>query len=300
MDTLTLTILAVAAALSIAAWSTIARRLSSGQPLIPFAQRRSVPWRFGDLLIVAAFYLLSQFALIQVFAFVVRLAGYGDINVWEPPVDDANAAQLAIVSAANIATNLATVVFTLLWLFAHRNVTWADLGWKPDTVAGDVRLGLVTFAAIAPPIYGLQAFLSQFVEEQHPIIEVLSRERTPLVLALAGLSAVVVAPLAEEFFFRVLLQGWLESARIPTVDVEAESEEPIDPAPRGTAIVATALVFALLHLGHGAAPIPLFFFALALGYLYQRTHRLLPSVTVHFCLNAFSFVVLCSSSVEQA
>ena len=55
-------------------------------------------------------------------------------------------------------------------------------------------------------------------------------------------------------------------------------------------VAFSAAIFALLHAGHGPAWIPLFPFALGLGYLYQRTGRLLPSVTLHFLLNATTMV----------
>jgi hypothetical protein len=50
----------------------------------------------------------------------------------------------------------------------------------------------------------------------------------------------------------------------------------------------TSAIFALLHLSHGPDWIPLFFLAAGMGYLYQRTHRLLPSLTVHALLNGLS------------
>jgi hypothetical protein len=57
-------------------------------------------------------------------------------------------------------------------------------------------------------------------------------------------------------------------------------------------IVISSFCFAAVHFPHGVAPIPLFFFALALGYLYQRTHRLLAPVVLHMCLNACSMLFL--------
>jgi membrane protease YdiL (CAAX protease family) len=157
---------------------------------------------------------------------------------------------------------------------------------------------LWTFGEVAAPIYGLQAALSPLAGKQHPIIEVLARERTPLLYLLTGLSAVLVAPLAEEFFFRVLLQGWLEAATARTTSPEAVAAEPLVTHSGGLAIFTSALVFASMHVGHGADPIPLFFLALMLGYLYRRTHRLLPCVAVHFCLNACSYLMLCLSPTE--
>src|SRR5207247_1405255 len=53
-------------------------------------------------------------------------------------------------------------------------------------------------------------------------------------------------------------------------------------------IFLSSIIFALMHISHGLAWIPLTLLAFGLGYIYQRTHRILPSITVHFCLNALS------------
>lgn len=60
-------------------------------------------------------------------------------------------------------------------------------------------------------------------------------------------------------------------------------------------IFISSVVFAGLHIGHGIDPIPLFFLALVLGWLYQRTHRLWPCVVLHTALNATSVALLFSS-----
>jgi membrane protease YdiL (CAAX protease family) len=54
----------------------------------------------------------------------------------------------------------------------------------------------------------------------------------------------------------------------------------------------SSLLFAMTHWGQGLAPIPLFFFAAILGYVYQRTHRLWPSLVAHSLLNAGSMAIL--------
>ena len=43
-----------------------------------------------------------------------------------------------------------------------------------------------------------------------------------------------------------------------------------------------------MHLGTGLDPIPLFFLGAILGYLYNKTHRLLPCIVVHMLFNGFS------------
>jgi len=57
-------------------------------------------------------------------------------------------------------------------------------------------------------------------------------------------------------------------------------------------IVVTSALFALAHLGNGPSAVPLFFFGLALGYLYQQTHRLLPSLVLHMSLNGFTMLMV--------
>lgn len=59
-------------------------------------------------------------------------------------------------------------------------------------------------------------------------------------------------------------------------------------------ILISSIVFAGMHVGHGIDPIPLFFLALVLGWLYQRTHRLWPCVVLHTALNATSVALLFS------
>ena len=59
-------------------------------------------------------------------------------------------------------------------------------------------------------------------------------------------------------------------------------------------VILSSVTFALLHAGHGPDPIPLFFLAVVLGYLYAKTHRLLPSIVVHMALNGLSMLMLLS------
>jgi membrane protease YdiL (CAAX protease family) len=57
-------------------------------------------------------------------------------------------------------------------------------------------------------------------------------------------------------------------------------------------ILVSSLLFAVAHFGYGPEPIPLFFLAIVLGYIYQRTHRILPSIVTHATFNAFAMFIL--------
>jgi membrane protease YdiL (CAAX protease family) len=179
----------------------------------------------------------------------------------------------------------------LLALATTFRATCSDLGCALRGAARDMRHGAIAFLGIMVPIYGLHLLMHYLVPYHHPLMDLL-RERTPQGVLLSAASAVLIAPLQEEFFFRVLLQGWLEQrlARFPAPPAGGGADEasPISPPVRGLPIVVSSAVFAAMHTGQGAAPIPLFFFSLALGYLYQRTHRLWAPVALHGCLNAFS------------
>ncbi len=285
-----------------------------------------------------------------------------------------------------------------------------------------IDLFAVALLAIAVPVltaaagrkcFGIEDGVPAAVDEGapdtgHPIGRLLMGDQGGWVFALCALAAVVVAPLVEEFLFRLVFQGWLEavergrrprtSGRRATAVPPGPPAEPVDPAnpyvspagevaaeaPRGFAhavrtrrrvlpigvlpIFISSLLFAALHFRpsepaqpleqlvfllvmwqvssllvfilaagllrfrSGATlkdfgivpgkllpdvrlglvayvavcppvyllmflvksvapetwvvdPFPLFFFAIALGFLYFRTHRIVPSIVTHAAFN---------------
>lgn len=61
-------------------------------------------------------------------------------------------------------------------------------------------------------------------------------------------------------------------------------------------VFIVALLFALVHIGQGPAPIPIFFLALGLCYIYRQTGSVVPCIVLHFLLNTFSMTVY---TIEQ-
>ena len=153
----------------------------------------------------------------------------------------------------------------------------------PLALVRDVGLGVAGALAATPPVYALFFLLTRWFVSSHPLVEMVNKEHGLVTFAMSVLSAVIVAPLFEEFVFRVVLQGWLE---------KVEDERSTLPTtrrrlPAGLMPVAVAsLVFALFHFSHGPDPVPLFFLSLVLGYLYRQTHRLWPSLAMHATFNA--------------
>jgi membrane protease YdiL (CAAX protease family) len=295
-ELITETVLFLAVVGCAAVWARIAKLRSRGVPVLPYQRRRFVPWQGVDLAFVFIFYLAVQGCIFM----VIRAA----------------------------------------------------IGAK----------------AIRPPVM----CDPEKVDMSHGVAK-LMESGGPLMLLLCAVSAVLIAPIVEEFFFRVMLLGWLDKLerrnrrRLPTLRRFM---------PHGLwPILFSSFLFAMMHfragpleikmeafawllLGDGAAkllttafalgwlrwrvgarvadfgwepakllgdiwlgligfimmtvpiyglqivcgqvvpkyiapdPFPLFFLAIMLGLLYYRTHRIVPSVTLHAALNATSFFLL--------
>ncbi|GHT46900.1 hypothetical protein FACS189454_08750 [Planctomycetales bacterium] len=226
----------------------------------------------------------------------------------------------------------------------------------------------VWFASMVVCVSGMYAVAGIDIAEQsqnaaetteHPLAQLIEKNKSSVLFIVVGLlSGVILAPLTEEFLFRLVLQDYLERkfARLPNAG-----------------LVGAAFVFALLHgakrgdldenilffslLGAGLAnlitilagiyylyavrkipigqyffqnnwnrrktgmfagiflitiptvmglnavlqllypnavvdPVPLFFFAVVLGWVFQQTRQLVVCVAMHAALNAISFALI--------
>lgn len=311
---LILTLTAVVAA-SLTVWVGIASRLHHGEPLVPFSPRRDVPWGPVHLvLILGCVFLLLRYAAWAASGLSAE-SQLSDLTVPD---------KARLAGAAGFASLLATcggIVLVTCTAGASRR----DLGLPANvrTLRADTRLGALAFLAVALPVYAIHlvlVFWQHVFDRQpveHPLVEILCQTSNPRVVVVAVVTAVCVAPVFEEFLFRLILQGWLEkvenrwleSRRLaasapaagPDTDDLAAAEEsaqqaivaPVAAAPTGAwPIMVSSGLFAMMHVGHGFDPVPLFVLAMALGYLYHRTHRITPSIVLHLLFNAFSLGIL--------
>jgi membrane protease YdiL (CAAX protease family) len=294
-----ISVLALVAALlaSIAAWGWIAARFRCRRSLLPYTPRRPVPWQGLETLMLLGLYFAGMFAVQPILSHIVGIS---------PHFDEHAAA-----------------------------------------------------------------------ETLHPIARLLQDRPGLGSVLLCFASVVVVAPLVEEFFFRVVLQGWLEAEErrwrrqfpllrrgirgLAPVGIVAllfaamhsrTGGRPLDVAYlRGMIAVSgvmhlASLTLAVLLLRIGcraswsdlgfcrrelradalrglvtfaavaapaylvqivagqllpdtisADPAGLTLFALAMGVLYFRTHRIVPSMALHMALNASSFLLLVLGTV---
>jgi membrane protease YdiL (CAAX protease family) len=238
---------------------------------------------------------------------------------------------------------------------------------------GVLAMGMRILMPPAPQPAGKQAEKPAAAAErnEHDAVRVWREDPRVATKLVIVFTAAIVAPLVEEFLFRLLLQGWLEaierrlrrrlpglrrtlSGLFPIVTVAAlfaamhfrsgpsDHDAPvlirvlignalasvvtvvmgvawlwvragatladlgIEPRRLGGDVALGLAAFVaigplvlllkillILRFSPGIAdPISLFFFALALGTLYYRTHRIVPAITLHMALNSVGVLLL--------
>ena len=139
-----------------------------------------------------------------------------------------------------------------------RAVAWVLAGW----------LGFVVFSAIWVSALG--------IHQRDDLPKELGAGNSTVALVAVGLLVTVIAPIAEEFFFRgyffTALRSW-----------------------RGLwpAAVITGVVFGAIHAGSAPAGylVPLAVFGIVLCLVYSRTGSLYPCISLHALNNALAFGV---------
>jgi hypothetical protein len=149
---------------------------------------------------------------------------------------------------------------------------YADAGVGAISVLTDKEYfggGLHDLRAVRRAV-DLPLLRKDFIIDPYQVYE--ARAAGAVWIVVATVSAVVLAPLAEEIFFRGLLQSSLKRYFR-------------NPWP---AVLITSLVFALVHWQHEAQATPsLLVLGVVLGYNYERTARLGGPILIHALFNAF-------------
>jgi membrane protease YdiL (CAAX protease family) len=225
--------------------------------MIPLSPTRTapdeagVPWNERDVVIgmVAAVALVAAAAAL--------LAVYGperiDISVLAGPME-----LLLIVPVA--------------WLTLHKyHARWQTLGFRSFPVQAIV-LGAALFAGIYVFNFAYGSLLALFglSAQGELLLELAETTSPPLVLLGVG----VLAPFAEEVFFRGFLYAGLERR--------------LGPSRSGW---VSALLFALAHTSPLAMP-PVFLMGLAFVHLFRRYRSIWPSIALHVANNVFAFIVM--------
>lgn len=184
----------------IATWTVLAVRSFQGKTILPVADWTPRVWGLADILLVFFLVVLAQFA--------AYFVGRGVLGIAQAEGEQIS---LALAAVSGIG-NLVAVVLGTIWLAVRYRVMPSHVGFTTNILKVGL-IGLVAGVAFIPIIYAGNAVVSlgMDVKYEHPLIEAVTNDRTAVNFMLAVFAAAVVAPVAEEFFFRGLIQGWLQS-----------------------------------------------------------------------------------------
>lgn len=184
-------------------WYVAFSRLWRRQPMLAPADRRPVPWGGLDVAASLAIMILAMLASFTVLAWITGST---------PPISaESTPNELASQLVASAAASLATMGTVVVFLKVRTRATWQDLGFSSSRAAYDLLLGIAAYVMLAPIVYFIMLILVQWFPSEHPLVKIVKENPSFRFFALSLFSAVFVAPIVEEFLFRVVLQGWLEA-----------------------------------------------------------------------------------------
>lgn len=181
--------------------------------------------------------------------------------------------ELSLVGAAVLLISTQLALLAVSWLFVFRPralVGWPS--WAGPDVAGALRAGLGWGVLAWMAATAVSALVVVGLERLGIPADPQAAEQALLVVDpwLAIVAIVILAPIAEELFFRgVVFNAWLREG-----------------GPR-FAYLGSAILFAVIHLSL-VAVLPIFLLGLALAWVYRRTGNLLAPIAMHAVVNGIS------------
>jgi membrane protease YdiL (CAAX protease family) len=292
-------LLAVAA--SAVVWTWVAARWLHRLPLLPFLRRRPVPWRGLDVAMLAlAYYCLIPALLLCVSKVVLDLPKTVTSEAAEAaPIETSHPIQqvlseggnspwpivLAALSAIVIAPITEELIFRLLlqgWLESVERRMRRQMRWLRRILIG--LLPVMTVATLFAAIH--------FRAPEH------RQDLSTLVvqLQLFAVSSLIVVAVSVVWLKYAAKATWADLGIVPdklAEDVGLGLLAFLAVTPPVYAILLA--VDKLLPENSVADPIPLLFLGLALGVLYYRTHRIVPSIVLHSAFNTVAVLTVLTS-----
>jgi membrane protease YdiL (CAAX protease family) len=242
-----------------------------GRPAPPGGAVGPVPWGIPAILAALAVPLLLWLS-----SLILTLTVDAPDNLSDADVIINIAISVLILDGAFVAA-------PLLFCFARYKLGWSALGmrpfasyhwWIPAVVAGGAYVATIAYVAV---LAGLGFTPEQDTEQLFD---------STVVLPATGIATVIIAPLAEEIFFR----GFVFTGLIRHLGAYG-------------AMAASGLLFAMFHVqdAHSAALVPPFAIIGALfAYVYYRTGSLWTSIGAHFVFNSISFIFLAAATIRDS
>ncbi|WP_406700440.1 CPBP family intramembrane glutamic endopeptidase [Singulisphaera sp. Ch08] len=216
----------------IGSWSWVIWRVRNGQAILPrLLEPKPVPWGLGSVVLVVFTWLIVNVGLITIYLKVTEGV--------PPAVAKAGKAvgpavtrtlgfteQMVVTSLINGVLLLAIPVLLMLTSRARL----ADLGIERRRLGQQLLVGTLAFFLVSPFVYALNGLaVLIWKPESHPLEKMIRNESSMGIAELAVLSAVLLAPAAEELIFRGVIQRWLSKIFNPRPIDEVWFDEPAVP-----------------------------------------------------------------------
>ncbi len=205
--------------------------------------------------------------------------------------------------------DLAVAAFIVFVLSARFTDGRRGLGISVPGKMQAVGFGVLLYMAVMPWLIIVevvsaiaQKTLLHEKNQMHPVLKQIEHAHSPMQILSLVVMICIIAPIAEELFFRGLLQTLLIRGiaiwrRKDSKVTEAKAGE------RAAGIVIAAAIFAAVHLtviNDAWSWLPaLFLLGVTLGYAYERTGKLWADITIHALFNAFAVSLIIFGHVGQ-
>jgi membrane protease YdiL (CAAX protease family) len=185
---------------------------------------------------------------------------------------------LGFLVLATLGTHGSILLPVGIFLWRYRIRPGEAFGFSNSRKSVAILLGICTAIIFLPVGMILQAVSMQVLSLLHihgpdqPAVVALQKIQLPAARIYMAVFTIIIAPVAEEVFFRGILYPTLKQAGYPHL-----------------ALWGTSLGFAAIHLTPGIF-LPLTVLAIFLIVLYEKTGNLLAPITAHAFFNAIGLV----------
>ena len=189
---------------SLIMWFIAVRRWRRGETLLPVEPWTPRAWGLLDLILLAGLVVVGQTFSIKLWSIVSGVDTEQLRSESDFPLSAMAAGSLSYV---------AVMLIMVAWLMLRYGVSLSHIGLSGRKLFSNLVIGIAAALLALPIVYIIMAIFSFALHEEydHPLLDRMAEEGSLGGFFLAAFCAVVAAPITEEFLFRVMLQGWLQS-----------------------------------------------------------------------------------------
>jgi membrane protease YdiL (CAAX protease family) len=190
---------------SLVAWGWLTVRKTRGHRWLTVEPWTPRKWGLLDFLIIC-------FAAILCQSIAARI-GYDLLDMERPAVQgEEGSFPIGLVTLISVG-NLVAMLLGIGWICLRFGEGLRHVGFTSKRSFRHLMIGGVAMFAIIPPTYLMMAVVSLGLDKEykHPLIEAMSADGGLQTFVLGAFTAAILAPVTEEFLFRVIIQGGLQS-----------------------------------------------------------------------------------------